>query len=621
MKEGTLEARLRDGLDGGAPVRIDAGGGVVFVDHAVPFLVVHRCAGEATGDPAIDARAACAEAHRLVTTQPAYVLTRDADDARALIQRVADVLAAATGPLLVVEVWTPLDADADDTPDPFDREPGFSIYTSADGPSDATVDTLCDALSELEIAGQGATVDHIVTESIAPPGLPPLDLGHPTIGLAVDAVFVNVRDGEFYPGVLAAVRDALAPALRQTAAVHTGRPMAALGRTSLEPAARTVDRGLADVASSFGFLLQVTPVNSVAAWEDFSGSGFESEPELLYRPLAFDPDDARRQLFSLPLDQVDDPVVHHLLRDCRDEIEAHIRMVLDIETPQFLPTSLRVYGAPDASLVALARQLVEAIQAQPATGAGEEIVGATAFAAAARAQLDAYHARSAHVPTAVEIREDLPGSLMVSQGRLLIGARASVPAPRVNALLAHEVGTHVVTYANGCAQPIEQLRHGTAGYQDLQEGIAVFSEWLVGGLTAGRMRTLAARVLGAAALADGASFVDTFRTVRESGLSERASFNVALRLRRGGGLTKDMVYLRGLRDLLDHLSRGGAFWPLFAGKIALPHLPAVDDLRQRGILVSPPLLPLHADAPATRDRLDRARQGLSVLDLLRDDGR
>ena len=618
MTAEALGRAVRDGLRDGTPTRLDLDDGTVFVDHAVPVLAVHRCAGAATGDPALDTRAACAEAHQLVTTQPAYVVTSDpdAEAARAAVRAVAGALAEAVGGLLVVEVWSPLDAPDDDAVDPFDRAPGFTIYTDDRGPADATVAALCDALSGIEEAGQGADVAHVATPEVAPPGLPPLGLDG-LVGLAVDAVFHNARDGEFYPRVLARVREAVAPALREAAATEAHAAPAALARTTLEPAAEAVDRGLSAVAEAFGFLLQVTPVNADAAWDEFQGGGCDRAPELLYRPLTFDPDAARRQLFDLPLESVEDPVVAALLRECRDEIEAHVRMVLDVGTPQFLPTSLRVYGAPDDDLVALARRLVAAVDAQPPRTTGEEVVGATAFAAQARAQLETYHAVSEHVPVTVDVREDIPGSLMVSGGCLLVGAHAQVPAARVEALLAHEVGTHVLTFANGAAQPIEQLRHGLAGYEDLQEGLAVFAEWLVGGLTPGRFRTLAARVLGARALVDGADFVEAFRLLRaDAGLSDRRAFGVAVRLYRGGGLTKDMVYLRGLRDLLRHLGGGGPFWPLFVGKIALRHLDAVDDLRQRGVLVAPPLRPLHADAPATRDRLARARAGLSVLDLL-----
>ena len=618
MTDADLDRQLRAGLRDGAPVRLDlAGGGVVFVDHAVPLLVVYRHAPSVQDDVARDAQAA---ADRLVTTQPAYVITAEADPERAAatVRTVVAALADAAGEVLTVEVWAPLEDAQAEGVDPFGRAPGFTIYTGH-GTAPETVDALCDALSGIEVAGHGASVDHVVTSEPAPPGLPPLGPG--VIGLAVDAVFHNARDGEFYPRVLRRVRKALSPALRRAAVTATGAAPADLGRQSLEPAALAVDQGLSDVAGSFGFLLQVTPVNSDQAWEDFQGARCDQAPELIYRPLTFDPDQARRDLFALPLEKVEDPVVAGILRESRDEIGAQIQMILDVETPQFLPASARVYGVPDDGLVELAHQLIAVLDERPEATTGEEVVGATAFAAAARADLEHYHALSADVPTEIEIRDDITASLMVSRGQLLVGSSAQIPASRVAALLAHEVGTHVLTYANGCAQPLGLLHHGLAGYQDLQEGLAVLGEWLVGGLTAGRFRILAARVIGARALAGGSEFVETFRTIREhTGLSDRAAFGVALRLHRGGGLTKDMVYLRGLRDLLAHLAQTDdaqtGYWPLFIGKIALRHLPAVETLRQRGVLRDAPLLPRYASDPAALARLAAAQRGLSVTDLL-----
>ena len=661
----SMRATVRDDLDRGVPARHDLpDGGRLFVDHAAPLLAVHRCEAVAEDDPARDAHAACAEAHRLATTAPAYVLSTGGppEHLPPLVEALADEMAAGAGATLVVEVWTPLDLDGPSDVDPFDRQPGFTVFAPShdEGPVCDAADALRDALSGIEVAGQGADVSTIAVEAASPPGLPPLlDRSSDRaalLGLAVDAIFVNGREGEFYPGVLDTLRDALAPALdaaaeafvRARSEAETGAeaeteaeadPAGAadapsapailealpIGRRHLEPAADVVDRGLAACAQAFGFLLHVTPVNSDQAWEDFKASGGEQAPEFLYRPLTFDPDVVRRELFALRLDAVEDPVVARLLRERRDETAAKLRMILDIETLQFLPGSLALYGAPDPDLVELAGDVLEHLPER--SGSGSEVVGPTAFAAEARAEIEHYHAQWDGVDATVEIRADLPGSLMVSQGQLKIGGRARVGSHRVDALLAHEVGTHVLTYYNGSAQPLRLLRDGLAGYEGLQEGLAVLAEWLVGGLTAGRFRTLAARVLGARALADGADFVETVRLLRAdvagsasgAGLSRRAAFKVALRLHRGGGLTKDLIYLRGLRDLLDHLGRGGAFWPLLAGKMALRHAAPIESLRQRGVLVPPPLRPRWATRPEALARLDRAASGLSVLDLLRDD--
>jgi uncharacterized protein (TIGR02421 family) len=206
--------------------------------------------------------------------------------------------------------------------------------------------------------------------------------------------------------------------------------------------------------------------------------------------------------------------------------------------------------------------------------------------------------------------------MLVSRDRLLIGRTSSFPRGRVEALLHHEVGTHLLTFFNGRAQRIRQFAHGLAGYEALQEGLAVFAEYLAGGLGPARLRVLAARVLACHCLVAGAGFVDTWRRlVREHAFGRRTAFTVTLRVYRGGGLTKDAIYLRGLRQLLAHLERGGELETLLVGKIATRHLAAVRDLWHRNFFRPAPLLPRYLDEPAARERLAAARAGLALTDL------
>jgi uncharacterized protein (TIGR02421 family) len=205
---------------------------------------------------------------------------------------------------------------------------------------------------------------------------------------------------------------------------------------------------------------------------------------------------------------------------------------------------------------------------------------------------------------------------MVSRGHLLIPAGARIPSARVDALLQHEVGTHIVTYYNGGAQPLLQLRNGLPGYEELQEGLAVLAEYLVGGLSKARLRILAARVLAVRRMIDGASFVDVFRELdRDYDFAQRSAYTIAMRVFRGGGQAKDAVYLRGLASLLGYLGRGGSLDTLLVGKIGLQHLEVVNELQWRGVLVPPPFRPRYLELPEANARLDRLRDGAEVIDL------
>ena len=143
----------------------------------------------------------------------------------------------------------------------------------------------------------------------------------------------------------------------------------------------------------------------------------------------------------------------------------------------------------------------------------------------------------------------------------------------------------------------------------MQEGLGVLSEFLAGYLPGERLRVLAARVVAAAMAANGQGLPAIFACLHEAhGLPTDDAFDVALRARRGGGLTKDAVYLRGLRDLLTYLEAGGEFDALFLGKFALPHLEQLDALLDEGWIVPPDLLPRYAAAEDFGRRLEVCRR-------------
>ena len=160
------------------------------------------------------------------------------------------------------------------------------------------------------------------------------------------------------------------------------------------------------------------------------------------------------------------------------------------------------------------------------------------------------------------------------------GARAS----RVDALLQHEIGTHVVTHVNGSHQPLRLLGAGLAGYDETQEGMAVFAEYLVGGLTARRLRQLAARVVAVHQMVEGGRSSTCTRDLVDSGVPPVEAFTITMRVFRSGGLTKDAVYLRGLRGRARLRGRRRPSRRAVAGQDAAGRRPARGGLRDRGVL-------------------------------------
>ncbi len=491
------------------------------------------------------------------------------------------------------------------------------------------VDRFVGSLARIQLGGQAACVDVVRRQRVAPPKLRPLMTPQEaerrsclTLGLEVLPIFADSQSGEVFPQLRRQMERSLSLALKRTffqfardCTTHRPPHYHALGRRAMVKAVWRADRALAEVSDCFDFLLQVSPINGDLAWREFKRSSYRQTPAFYYRPLPVDPVVLKRKLYNTPVDRVEDPAIGQLLRDKVDELDRQINMLLDINTPRFRHGSIQLYGGVEDSLLALAEEILNRLPKGKGTKRSD-LVDAHDFAAEAEQEIDYLRRQNEGVRAVVEIRTDVVG-LLVSHGSLLVGANTSLPRERVHALLQHEVGTHILTYYNGRFQPFRQLYAGLAGYESLQEGLAVLSEFLAGGLCSDRLRLLAARVVAVSMMLDGLGYVDCFeRLVDQYRFSPRVAFTLVMRIFRGGGLAKDAVYLRGLVKTLDYLAKGGDLETLLIGKIAAEHVAMIRELRWRQVLTPPELRPRYLAQPEAVERLQQVRRGLTVLQLI-----
>ena len=229
--------------------------------------------------------------------------------------------------------------------------------------------------------------------------------------------------------------------------------------------------------------------------------------------------------------------------------------------------------------------------------------------------MDYYNEKFPDLKLSLEIRNDVAG-IMVSKTKLLINEEVSLDPNRCDALIQHEVGTHILTYCNGKRQPLNQMFEGFEGYDQLQEGLAVIAEYLVGGLTVNRLRLLAGRVIAVDCMVNGFNFIETFKVLnKKHQFTERISYYITMRVYRGGGLTKDAVYLAGLIDLMDYLKDGGDLKILYAGKFNITHVELIEELMYRQVLTEPEL-PRFLERKSVRERLKKLRKGIDIVELV-----
>jgi uncharacterized protein (TIGR02421 family) len=376
-----------------------------------------------------------------------------------------------------------------------------------------------------------------------------------------------------------------------------------------------VDDGLVEVARAFDWIRATTPSNAEAARAAFEAAGCRITPPFRYAPHGVDTAALRARLDLLPVAAIADDDLRVLFEAKRQELLGWLEMIDLRDTDGFLPASLEQYGPVDDDLRALAETVLDRIPAEHRAGEPGLILEGPTFAELAAAEVAAYRAVHPTMPTQVRLDEDYPG-VMVSGPHVIVGCHHRTAAVRAEALVHHEVGTHVVTQVNGLEQPLQLFEVGLPAFEETQEGLGVLAEHLCGGLSRTRLAQLCARVLAAAALTEGAEFAETYGLLREElGIGADRAWDVALRTHRAGGLTKDAIYLRGLDRLLTHLREGGSLDPLVLGKLALSDVPAVERLRDRGTLVEPVLRPRWLDHPAAPDLLAAIEAGERLPEL------
>ena len=521
LSKGNIE-EIRARLIAGQSVRSELpGGGMIYMDRPLPFLCVYR---EPLQNDVGTRALVQGEASYLVVPQEATK-----KEISPLVETIVKCLQARFHGFLIVEIWSSADSDVqaafdESKMEPTELRPNFSIIARGPNAPMRTIETLRRQLEKVTYFKQLSIVEVDTSPDAFAGSLTTMlsssslrQWGSEVVGLCVRPIYRDPKSGELYPAVLRSLKRSIGRALKQAfftfSKTHTNTTpehFYSLGRRTIFKSVKMIDRRLNEISKSFSFLLQVTPVNADAAWDEFQRGRFESEPRYYYRPLSIDATELKRQLFSIPTGSIEDPTLAELFHQRQDELDRKITMLCDIGTKRFVLGSRQVYGEIKTDLVSLARGILERISPRSRDDRSKGELDAIAFADRAKQEIEYYRAQLPEFTAEVVIRDDMYSGLMCSDGHLLIGRETRIPHNRVEALLQHEIGTHLLTYYNGLVQPFQLLHTGLAGYDSLQEGIAVLTEYLVGGLSKPRLRLLAARVVAVQMLLSGADFVETF---------------------------------------------------------------------------------------------------------------
>lgn len=600
----TIRAKLRKGT----PFRIDLpDAGVLNIDRPVPFLLIYRFPHDG-----IDYYT-----YQLGLTESSYLMAHDGDDGElsTILNTLINELSKTFGSFLLLEVWV---GDRDNDSD-------FTIHINHK--STEPVATMLQKELKREIGYTRISAAIEKTEVISPPGFQQLlsrgdakQIGCQVIGLEIKPIYIDFNTKKPYPLFARELRKVFGKALKKAffefIRLHTSftpSHFEMLGTTQVEELVWKIDNALADASDQFDLLALITPVNVSEAWSEFKKSHYRKTPVFHYRHMPIDPEIIKRRIYDLKIEDIADPTLAFLFRDKRKEIDRMLSMLIDREKPDFLQSSLQLFGSIEESVHDVAKGLLVATPKLKTEEA--DTVDAEEFAGMARAEIEYLQQKYSGLESKAELRKDVVG-VSVYRGVLKINNNFKVQRRRAKALIQHEVGTHVVTYYNGKAQPFRLFSTGVPGYEQLQEGLAVLAEYISGGLTNARLRTLAARVVAVNHLVAGYPFVDTFyMLIDKYDFKPESSFSITMRVYRGGGFTKDAVYLKGLLNLLNYVREGHDIAPLLIGKIRQDYLPIVEELVYRKVLKPIPIQPRYLEEDYSK-QIRRVKKGITVFNMI-----
>ncbi len=594
--------------------------GRIHIDRPLPFIVLNR----------YDPDEEYSLAKRIAVTSSAYaVWPAEQDDDKAVVAALKAVLEKqreSCGSILLISIY-----DREPTEEVSAKEsklPEFSacIGTSDEKPAQAAAQALGEAMEDIRVDLRRCKID-TRDDPFYEPGIAELvermdGLSHLSLGLPQN---YKRPDGEgIYPQLFhdlaVDVFDALLKAAHafMKAADDEEAPEhhRSLARSSFLDIAQSVDERIDKVCRSYDFLLSVSPINTQQAYEKFRENKYTKEPKFRYRPLTVDPDIAKRDLYAVDFAGVESPMLESLFSEKRQEIDHQLTMLQSRNTPNFRYTSMLLYGTVENDLLDSANDIL-ASKRPKRDKDGTDYIDCKAVEKAARELIESYKARDERFDVNVELREDIAAGLMVSANTVMISTATYMPAKRLEPLLHHEISVHALTWVNGSQQGLSMFRTGLAGYEGVQEGLGVFAEWAVGGLTWVRLRALAARVVSVDAMIEGASFIEAFRLLHdEHGFSDKGAFNIVSRVYRSGGFAKDVIYLRGLKTVLDLLGEGGDLTPYWYGKIAPHHVDVIEEFALRGLLTEPLFTPAFLARDDVRQRISDFSDEPSLSSIL-----
>lgn len=345
-----------------------------------------------------------------------------------------------------------------------------------------------------------------------------------------------------------------------------------------------IDANLNRLVKKIELLNYINPLNIESEKKQFFSSKYKDEPKFKYPKIRFNGYKLHRLFFSQRLERIEDTDIRQLYEDIIYEYSGLIECIETIgHGRKFYYNSLKSFGTPTEKDIDNAKFILRFDDSD-----FDEEMLPMYDVYDAKAYFEDYSKRydfNYHL----KLSTNLSAAAMVLNNTqtLVLRKNHKFSKNQLKVLTNHEVGVHMVTTFNGLEQPLKIFSNGLPNNVETQEGLAVYSEYMSGCLTIKRLKELSYRVIAVDSLNKGYSFADTFDLLfSQYKLSRDIAFAITLRVHRGGGFTKDHLYLSGIKKVYKYAQEGKDLDVLLTGKVSLEYIDTIKKLQDLGLAIT-----------------------------------
>lgn len=420
----------------------------------------------------------------------------------------------------------------------------------------------------------------------------------------IKKVYIDEINGDEYPEVITNLQKALKLAILNHASVFAKSSTNMIFDKKFQLLSSELTDNLKDIDNQLYTLLKkveilnfINPVNIETEKKKVIASKFKYTPVFRYKPLPFETNQIKKTLYKLPTEKIKDVHLRMLYEDIIDYYSNKLDLLTLRGKESFLYSSLLNFGGPDQKDIDNANFILHCQE----ENAAEKQLTAVETSEIILQTIKRYGFKC-HIAL---VKNLASGAMVVNSTRTLkLRKEGMFPESVAYGLAYHEIGIHMLTTFNALNQPLKFLRLSLPEKTLTQEGLAILSEYLSGYLGIKRLKQMALRVIVINLMIKGFSFLEVLTALIDKyNLEHESAFYLTTRAFRGGGFTKDFLYLKGFIDTCNYYDQGNSLESLLIGKTSIKYKSVLEELIARELLNPPKYLPDVFRDPSTPDKV------------------